>query len=166
MTEIDTEEDNPVKEMKPEKKATGNDKKQQQGRRGVWKRVRVRPADSFETAESQNIGNHFFNNLSFDEKKPVIETKGFKPVETSEEDETMQHSDVEVIPQKSVTEKPEQEIFTTQMPEIEMKEEIVTDAPFIPTTTIVPIPEKVEISDKLTKLMVRILNYLKILIFH
>lgn len=156
MTDIDTDEEKPAKEVKPEKKATGTDKKQQQqGRRGVWKRVRVRPADSFETAESQNIGNHFFNNLSFDEKKTATETKGFKPVDTSDEDETMQHSDVEVVPQKAVTEKPEPEVFTTEMPEIEIKEEIVTDAPIIQTTTFAPIPEKVEISDKLTKLMVR-----------
>lgn len=32
-------------------------------RKGVWKRVRVRPLDNFETAESQNIGNHFYNSL-------------------------------------------------------------------------------------------------------
>lgn len=32
-------------------------------RRGVWKRVRVRPVDSFETAESQNIGKHLYNSL-------------------------------------------------------------------------------------------------------
>lgn len=36
-------------------------------RRGVWKRVRVRPVDSFETAESQNIGKHFFNSLVTDQ---------------------------------------------------------------------------------------------------
>lgn len=32
-------------------------------RRGVWKRVRVRPVDSFETAESQNIGKHIYNSV-------------------------------------------------------------------------------------------------------
>lgn len=32
-------------------------------RRGVWKRVRVRPVDSFEAAESQNIGKHLYNSL-------------------------------------------------------------------------------------------------------
>lgn len=32
-------------------------------RRGVWKRVRVRPADNFETAESQNYGSRIFNSL-------------------------------------------------------------------------------------------------------
>lgn len=32
-------------------------------RRGVWKRVRVRPVDGFETAESQNYGHRVFNGL-------------------------------------------------------------------------------------------------------
>lgn len=32
-------------------------------RRGYWKKVRVRPADTFETAESQHIGNHYLNSL-------------------------------------------------------------------------------------------------------
>lgn len=32
-------------------------------RRGVWKRVRVRPVDSFEAAESQNIGKQLYNSL-------------------------------------------------------------------------------------------------------
>lgn len=39
---------------KPEKKGR---------RRGVWKRVRVRPIDSFETAESQNIGKQLYNTI-------------------------------------------------------------------------------------------------------
>lgn len=39
---------------KPEKKGR---------RRGVWKRVRVRPVDSFETAESQNIGKQLYNTI-------------------------------------------------------------------------------------------------------
>lgn len=38
-------------------------------RRGVWKRVRVRPIDSFETAESQNIGKHIFNSVLNDNIK-------------------------------------------------------------------------------------------------
>lgn len=38
-------------------------------RRGVWKRVRVRPIDSFETAESQNIGKHFYNSLVTDQNQ-------------------------------------------------------------------------------------------------
>lgn len=36
-------------------------------RRGVWKRVRVRPLDSFETAESQNIGKQLYNSLVNDQ---------------------------------------------------------------------------------------------------
>lgn len=37
-------------------------------RRGIWKRVRVRPVDSFEAAESQNLGKQLFNTL-YDENK-------------------------------------------------------------------------------------------------
>lgn len=33
-------------------------------RRGVWKRVRVRPADGFETAESQNYGSRIYNSIA------------------------------------------------------------------------------------------------------
>lgn len=49
-----------VPEPKPEKKGR---------RRGVWKRVRVRPVDSFETAESQNIGKQLYNTLLNDNFK-------------------------------------------------------------------------------------------------
>lgn len=38
-------------------------------RRGVWKRVRVRPVDSFETAESQNIGKQLYNTILSDSVK-------------------------------------------------------------------------------------------------
>lgn len=38
-------------------------------RRGVWKRVRVRPVDSFETAESQNIGKQLYNTIISDNVK-------------------------------------------------------------------------------------------------
>lgn len=53
-----TSDDEPA--PKPEKKGR---------RRGVWKRVRVRPIDSFETAESQNIGKQIFNTLISDNVK-------------------------------------------------------------------------------------------------
>lgn len=33
-------------------------------RRGVWKRVRVRPVDGFETAESQNYGSRIYNSIA------------------------------------------------------------------------------------------------------
>lgn len=38
-------------------------------RRGVWKRVRVRPIDGFETAESQNIGKQIYNTILSDGSK-------------------------------------------------------------------------------------------------
>lgn len=52
-------------------------------RRGVWKRVRVRPVDGFETAESQNIGNQIYNTILSNNSKELAEQnrdaqKGFK----------------------------------------------------------------------------------------
>lgn len=47
-------------------------------RRGVWKRIRVRPLDSFEAAESQNIGNHLYNALN-DKAKEFGERYSNKP---------------------------------------------------------------------------------------
>lgn len=47
-----------------------NSKPEKKGRRrGVWKRVRVRPIDSFETAESQNIGKQLYNTIIGDNIK-------------------------------------------------------------------------------------------------
>lgn len=67
MTEVD-EEIEGKKELKSEKKPVINEKKGNH-RRGVWKRVKVRPADSFEAAESQNIGKHYYNSISAEEMK-------------------------------------------------------------------------------------------------
>lgn len=58
---------------KPEKKGR---------RRGVWKRVRVRPVDSFETAESQNIGKQLYNTIISDNVKEFGERNGKKPLGT------------------------------------------------------------------------------------
>lgn len=47
-----------------------NSKLEKKGkRRGIWKRVRVRPIDSFEAAESQNLGKQLFNTLYIDDNK-------------------------------------------------------------------------------------------------
>lgn len=51
-------------------------------RRGVWKRVRVRPVDSFETAESQNIGKQLYNTILSDSVKEFGERNTKKPVST------------------------------------------------------------------------------------
>lgn len=79
LTEIVGNEDAKPKaeqyQAKADKKPT-SDKKP--GRRGVWKKIRVRPADGFETAESQNIGNHFFNSLNDNaEEKKEVKTKDY-----------------------------------------------------------------------------------------
>lgn len=51
-------------------------------RRGVWKRVRVRPVDSFETAESQNIGKQLYNTILSDSVKEFGERNTKKPIGT------------------------------------------------------------------------------------
>jgi hypothetical protein len=35
----------------------------------VWRKIKVRPADGFETAETQNIGKHLFNSVTDNEKQ-------------------------------------------------------------------------------------------------
>lgn len=51
-------------------------------RRGVWKRVRVRPVDSFETAESQNIGKQLYNTILSENVKEFGERNTKKPAGT------------------------------------------------------------------------------------
>lgn len=51
-------------------------------RRGVWKRVRVRPLDSFETAESQNIGKQLYNTILSENVKEFGERNTKKPTGT------------------------------------------------------------------------------------
>lgn len=41
-------------------------------RRGVWKRVRVRPSDGFETAESQNYGSRIYNSIAAGSSKEQL----------------------------------------------------------------------------------------------
>ena len=50
-----------IEQLKNENKLEDN--KETSRRRGIWRRVRVRPIDQFEAAESQNIGQHFFNSV-------------------------------------------------------------------------------------------------------
>lgn len=56
-------------------------------RRGVWKRVRVRPIDAFETAESQNIGKQIYNTILSDTAKETFDkgaaTKNYQSYELS-----------------------------------------------------------------------------------
>lgn len=44
-------------------------------RRGIWKKVRVRPVDGFETAESQHISQPAYNTLSEGPNKNVFDSK-------------------------------------------------------------------------------------------
>lgn len=51
-------------------------------RRGVWKRVRVRPVDSFEAAESQNIGKQIYNTIISENIKEFGERNTKKSIGT------------------------------------------------------------------------------------
>lgn len=57
-------------------------------RRGVWKRIRVRPLDAFETAESQNYGQQYINQIpNVDAKEDKFEkVKQIDSVVTSTEE--------------------------------------------------------------------------------
>lgn len=55
--------DKPVEPLQSDTRRSSSVKEAKGKRRGVWKRVRVRPVDSFEAAESQNIGKQLYNSL-------------------------------------------------------------------------------------------------------
>lgn len=59
-------------------------------RRGVWKRVRVRPVDGFETAESQNYGHRVFNGLpeELSKESPPKSLSLFPAISTDDVDES------------------------------------------------------------------------------
>jgi len=68
-------------------------------RRGVWKRVRVRPIDSFEAAESQNLGKQLYNSLydenRGDSNKDFGERYNKKPFDiTSESDSPLSYDEM------------------------------------------------------------------------
>lgn len=54
-------------ETKNEKKPHQTEKKS--NKRGVWKKIKVRPVDGFETAETQNIGKQLFNSIKIEEER-------------------------------------------------------------------------------------------------
>lgn len=95
-------------------------------RRGVWKRVRVRPVDGFETAESQNIGNQIYNTILSNNSKELSEQsrdahKGFKASYQSYKLEGHSDEDVEELVIKNmdtviVTKKPEDDTTTMYSP--------------------------------------------------
>ncbi|KAL7050213.1 hypothetical protein ACKWTF_003994 [Chironomus riparius] len=100
------------KDTKSEKKLSKLDKKSGP-RRGTWKRVKVRPADGFETAETQNIGKHLYNAVADNDKvegeKPkIIEepaiTTTISPKITEAETTTVKPAIVEttILPEQTV----------------------------------------------------------------
>lgn len=60
---VDSEKSEDAKETEAEGEKKPDQLKKGAKRRGYWKKVRVRPVDTFETAESQHIGKHYLNTL-------------------------------------------------------------------------------------------------------
>lgn len=112
-------------------------------RRGVWKRIRVRPHDSFETAESQNYGQQYINHIpNVDVKEEKIKHFDFG-VATVETITSKDEIDTTIVPTDQHTERsaPENDITstsTTTESEIISTTEIPTETPVEITTTIVP----------------------------
>lgn len=113
----DIEEDTKV-ESKVEKKPIGGEKKTN-ARRGVWKKVKVRPADGFETAETQYVGKQLYNTFS-NEDKPV-ERQNWEEKQSSEPT-TIKYDEVEPTENIAMKQTPLEHVFsetTTIEPEIE-----------------------------------------------
>uniref|UniRef100_A0A336MGZ8 CSON000356 protein n=1 Tax=Culicoides sonorensis TaxID=179676 RepID=A0A336MGZ8_CULSO len=128
-------------EEKPEEKEdTELEKKpnvQRKGakRRGYWKKVRVRPVDTFETAESQHIGNHYLNTLipqninkfNYDKATSISKTseitKELNSTKTKTDEDKNQDVSIEVVNWSRDT-MPKVSIMTTENPSVteEVKE--------------------------------------------
>lgn len=106
----DIEEEDAKSEAKTEKKPIGNEKKTAL-RRGVWKRVKVRPADAFETAETQNIGKRLYNSVSESDKvegeKRIEETTTIKYFEPKPTEITTTETPLEHVFSETTTTEPE-----------------------------------------------------------
>lgn len=109
------------KDTKSEKKSSKLDKKSGP-RRGVWKKVKVRPADGFETAETQNIGKHLYNAVADNDKiegeKPkIIEeptiTTTISPKITEAETTTVKPAIIEttILPEQTIVEESKPSMF-------------------------------------------------------
>lgn len=115
-------EDEAKSETKTEKKAIGNEKKTN-ARRGVWKKIKVRPADAFETAETQYVGNRLYNLVSDSDKTEGEKQNRFeeKPSEKPETT-TVKYTEIEPTEIVSTKETPLEHVFsetTTIEPEVE-----------------------------------------------
>lgn len=125
-------------------------------RRGIWRRVRVRPADGFETAESQHIGQPAYNVLpdddysghKFDTKATYNSfTKGFYGQERQEDQEMETASALTMEKEaESVTEeiavKQEEEV-ATRVPEAKIDATEDVEKEFLYESTTV-LPESVD----------------------
>ncbi|XP_037046187.1 putative mediator of RNA polymerase II transcription subunit 26 [Bradysia coprophila] len=117
-------------------------------RRGVWKRIRVRPLDGFETAESQNYGQQYINHIpNVDLKEEKIKQFDFGITSTMEaitnkaEIETTTASPTELeqhTEPSAVLENDSTSTSTTTESEIISTTEVATEAPVEITTTFVP----------------------------
>lgn len=101
-----------------------NENKKQGRRRGAWRRVRVRPVDTFETAESQNIGRQIYNTIAVENNKKIQDFEAEKEKLNEKpyfENESSINLDTTNSPAK------EEDITTTATPEIVT--EIITEVP-------------------------------------
>lgn len=119
-------------------------------RRGVWKRIRVRPLDGFETAESQNYGQQYINHIpSVNAKEEKIKqfdlpltTSAYEAVTSKFESETTtpspteleSHTEVSVVSEVD----PGTSSSTTTESESTSTTEVATDSPIEISTTVVP----------------------------
>ncbi len=133
-------------------------------RRGVWKRIRVRPLDGFETAESQNYGQQYINHIpNVDVKEEKIKQFDFSTISaveaitTKAEIETTTptaepepHTEVSLVSESestSTSSTTESESISTTEAATEAPMEITTTAPedqSIVLTTIRPTDIKIE----------------------
>lgn len=112
-------EDDSKSETKSEKKLIGDEKKTGP-RRGVWKRVKVRPADAFETAETQYVGKQLYNSVVDGEKREGEKSNQF---EEEKETTTAKKDDIEATEIASTKETPLEHVFSeTTTPEADTTE--------------------------------------------
>lgn len=112
-------EDDSKSEAKTEKKPIGNEKKTGP-RRGVWKRVKVRPADAFETAETQYVGKQLYNSVVDNERREGEKSNLF---DEEKETTTAKKDDIEATEIASTKETPLEHVFSeTTTPEAETTE--------------------------------------------
>lgn len=131
---------------KPEKKPVSEKKG---GRRGVWKKIKVRPADGFETAESQNIRNPFYNSLDRDQKQEKSKDISYEYHETAEEERKNEKVSInEFTDSESSTIPPES---TTVVPTKDIESSSEEEMPVLPTEQLygdlesTEVPESIEV---------------------